>query len=85
MRRFMTMLAAGAGLLGASALAATAATTCQNTGSFEAWLSQFRKDAAAAGVTRATIDSALGGMTLDQGIIARDRRQSFFAQSFLDF
>ena len=28
---------------------------------------------------------ALDGMTPDQGVIARDRKQGFFAQSFLDF
>ena len=29
--------------------------------------------------------SALDGLTLDQGVIARDRKQGFFAQSFLAF
>ena len=37
------------------------------------------------GISRATIASALDGMTLDPGVIARDRRQSFFAQSFQAF
>ena len=55
---------------------------CRNTGSFERWLADFRKEAAAKGISRATISAALDGMTLDPGIIARDRRQSFFAQSF---
>jgi lytic murein transglycosylase len=58
---------------------------CQNTGSFERWLEGFRKEAAAQGVTKRTIAAALDAMTLDTGIIARDRRQGFFAQSFLDF
>ena len=58
---------------------------CQNTGSFERWLASFRQQAAAAGISRATIAAALDGMTLDPGIIARDRRQSFFAQSFTAF
>jgi len=58
---------------------------CQNTGSFEAWLAGFRREAAAKGISRATIASALDGMTLDPGIIARDRKQGFFAQSFLAF
>jgi lytic murein transglycosylase len=70
---------------GLSVSGASAAPACQNTGSFDRWLDAFRKEAAAAGVTPKTIASALGGMTLDQGIIARDRRQSFFSQSFLDF
>ena len=60
-------------------------TNCRNTGSFESWLAGFRKAAAAGGISRATISAALDGMTLDPGVIARDRRQSFFAQSFTAF
>ena len=58
---------------------------CQNTASFERWFADFRKEAAAKGISRATISAALDGMTMDPGIIARDRRQSFFAQSFAAF
>jgi len=61
------------------------ATNCQNTGRFETWLRDFRKEAAAAGVTQATLSAVLDDMTLDPGIIARDRRQTFFGQSFVDF
>lgn len=72
-------------LLPALALAADAAPSCKNTGRFEPWLEGFKAEVAAAGISRRTIDSALAGMTPDHGIIARDRRQGFFAQSFLDF
>jgi lytic murein transglycosylase len=58
---------------------------CKNTGNFERWLDAFRKEARAAGVSSATIASALGGMTLDPGIISRDRKQGFFAQTFTAF
>ena len=58
---------------------------CQNTGSFERWLADFKKEAAANGISRATIASALDGMTLDQGTIARDRKQGFFSQTFTAF
>ena len=58
---------------------------CRNTGSFERWLDEFRKEARASGVSNATIASALGGMTLDPGIISRDRKQGFFAQTFSAF
>jgi len=76
--------------LGTSALAtppppSPSKMNCQNTGSFENWLRGFRQEAAAAGVTPRTISAVLDDMTLDQGIIARDRRQSFFGQSFVDF
>jgi len=59
---------------------------CRNTGpAFEVWLTQFKREASAQGVSQRTITSALDGMTLDQSIINRDRGQSFFAQSFLSF
>lgn len=57
---------------------------CENTGSFDRWLAEFRREAAAEGISQGTISAALDGMTLDRSIIARDRRQTFFAQSFLD-
>ena len=58
---------------------------CRNTGSFDSWLAGFRQAAAAGGISRPTISAALDGMTLDPGIIGRDRKQSFFAQSFTAF
>jgi lytic murein transglycosylase len=58
---------------------------CKNSEGFETWLARFRKDAAANGISARTINSALGGRTLDTGVIARDRKQGFFAQSFTDF
>jgi lytic murein transglycosylase len=81
--RLKALIAALALLLSAGAVSA-ATTTCQNTGSFETWLAGFKQEAAAKGISRATIEAALGGMTLDPGIIARDRRQSFFSQTFLE-
>ena len=59
--------------------------TCRNTGSFEAWLQGFRKEALDSGISRATVASVLDGMTMDPGVIGRDRKQGFFAQSFLAF
>lgn len=64
---------------------APAVAACQTTGSFDKWIEAFRKEAVAAGISQRTISRALDGVTLDPGIIARDRRQGFFAQSFLDF
>jgi lytic murein transglycosylase len=61
------------------------AATCQNSGNFDGWMTTFKKDAAAAGVTQKTIQSALAGVTLDQNIINTDRGQRFFHQSFLEF
>jgi lytic murein transglycosylase len=48
-------------------------------------MTAFRKEAAAEGIGQRAISSALDGLTLDQSVISRDRGQSFFAQSFVDF
>jgi lytic murein transglycosylase len=88
MKRFATATLVAAALACTAmqpSSSASAAPVCQTTGSFERWLDGFRQEAAAQGISRATIISALNGMTFDPGIIARDRRQSFFAQSFIDF
>ncbi len=45
----------------------------------------FRREAAAEGISQRAMSMALDGMTPDQGVISRDRKQGFFAQSFLDF
>jgi lytic murein transglycosylase len=58
---------------------------CKNTGSFDVWLAGFRKEAVAQGISSATVSAALEGITLDPSVIARDRKQGFFAQSFLSF
>jgi lytic murein transglycosylase len=62
-----------------------APANCRNTGSFERWMADFRREAASAGISRATLARALDEVTFDPGIIARDRKQSFFSQSFLSF
>jgi lytic murein transglycosylase len=67
------------------AQAPAAPADCRNTGSFEVWLDGFRKEAVANGISRPTISAALDGVTLDPGVIARDRKQSFFSQGFLSF
>jgi lytic murein transglycosylase len=76
---FISVLVSISAPLGSIAFAA-----CENTGRFDRWLAEFRREAAAEGISQRTISAALDGMTLDRGIIARDRRQTFFAQSFLD-
>lgn len=62
-----------------------AKNNCRNTVRFSTWLAGFKKEAAAEGISTRTINAALGGMTLNRKVIARDRRQGFFAQSFLSF
>jgi lytic murein transglycosylase len=64
----------------ASALAATC-----GTGNFQAWLDEFKSEAAAKGISQAAIASGLNGVTLDQSVLSRDRSQKVFSQSFEEF
>ena len=54
-------------------------------GDFDAWLDGVKQEAAAQGISQRTIQSALGGVTYDPGIIARDHAQGVFRQSFEQF
>lgn len=58
---------------------------CQNTVPFDRWVVDFRKQAIAEGVRPDTIQMTIGGMTPDPSVISRDRKQSFFSQTFVDF
>ena len=52
---------------------------------FPQWIAAFKKEAIAEGIKPSTIEATIGGMTPDQGVIARDRKQGFFTQTFLEF
>jgi lytic murein transglycosylase len=75
-------LALGALLL-ASAAPALAAPC--GSGTFEAWLEDFKKEAAAKGISQQTIQAGLTGVTLDKNILARDHSQAVFSQTFEQF
>jgi lytic murein transglycosylase len=80
--------AAGAAL--ALAVLATSgaahAATCGKTGAgFGAWLSSFKKQAAAQGVSPRSIDAGLAGITYDPRVIRLDRNQKSFKLSFEQF
>jgi lytic murein transglycosylase len=60
------------------------AATC-GTGSFEAWLDEFKKEAAADGIAQSAITAGLTGITMDRAILARDHSQQVFSQSFEEF
>ncbi|PLX39001.1 MAG: lytic murein transglycosylase [Hyphomicrobiales bacterium] len=66
-------------------LAGPAAAACKNTGSFDAWMAGFKKHAVAEGVSQRTVDSALRGITLDPRVIKRDRAQSLFSLTYVEF
>jgi lytic murein transglycosylase len=54
-------------------------------GNFASWLDDFRNEAVAKGISQAAIASGLNGLTLDQGVLSRDRSQRVFSQSFEEF
>jgi lytic murein transglycosylase len=59
--------------------------SCRNTGSFANWKRDFRREVAASGVNERVIRAAYDPIVFDPNIIRRDRRQSFFSMSFVDF
>ncbi len=81
-RSLFRTVAVGAVLMmpAASALAASC-----GTGSFEAWLTDFKNEAAAKGISQSAIASGLTGVMLDQAVLSRDRSQRVFSQSFEEF
>jgi lytic murein transglycosylase len=60
------------------------AATC-GTGSFDAWLADFKTEAANKGISQAAINAGLSGVTLDQSVLSRDRSQKVFSQTFEEF
>jgi lytic murein transglycosylase len=67
----------------AVALLASPASAVQCGGSFETFIAAFSREAAAAGVSRNVIDSALSGVSHDAAVLAFDRRQrGTFRKSF---
>lgn len=72
-------------LLLLSSLATTTAWADCRPPEFDAWLSGLKQEAAASGVSEATLDKALSGIRPDPAVIQRDRSQGVFAQTFLEF
>ncbi len=60
------------------------AAECQRD-NFDNWLEAFKQEASAQGFSHRTIASALNGVAYDPAVIARDRSQSVFQQSFEQF
>ncbi|HET9176448.1 MAG TPA: lytic murein transglycosylase [Pseudolabrys sp.] len=58
---------------------------CRNTGSYERWLEDFKKEAVAQGISPRVIAAAAPSMTFDPAIIRRDHGQAVFNQTFLQF
>src|SRR5947207_8142183 len=81
--RFLFRAFAVSAFLTAPAAAALAASC--GTGSFDAWLTDFKNEAAAKGISQNAIATGLSGVTLDQAVLSRDRSQKVFQQSFEEF
>jgi lytic murein transglycosylase len=72
-------------LLAASANTASAAACGNTADGFGAWLDDFKRDAAAEGMSDRTLDASLSGVVYDRAIIARDRGQRVFKLTFEKF
>lgn len=81
-RLMIAALAVGAAMM--TPAASTAAVPC-GTGTFEAWLADFKTDAAAKGISQAAIAAGLNGVTQDKAVLARDHSQAVFNQTFEQF
>ncbi len=69
----------GTGAAGSSAGAGTVSVP------FDDWRAAFRKRAAAAGISTATLDSALAGLRPDPDIVRRDRAQAESTKTIWDY
>ena len=61
------------------------AARCQNTGNFERWLADFKKEALAQGISPKILAEAAPDLTFDPAIIRRDQGQAVFNLTFLQF
>jgi lytic murein transglycosylase len=75
------------GALGAAILisAGTASAACKGQAGFKKWLGGVKQEAFAAGVTPETWAATAPYLYYDEKIVALDRKQNVFAQSFLEF
>ena len=65
--------------------AAAAAAPCHTTGTYEAWLAAFEREALAQNISQRAINAAAPHLKYDQKIVYIDRGQRVFTQTFLDF
>jgi len=63
---------------------AASAATCNAPGGFNAFLTEFKKEATAKGIGPRGL-AALNGLTVDEKVLAADKRQGVFKQTFEEF
>ncbi|HYB99537.1 MAG TPA: lytic murein transglycosylase [Candidatus Limnocylindrales bacterium] len=66
-------------------LPATHAQSAPCGGPFDAWLAEFRDEAIAKGISSQTLSKAAPLMKVDPAVLAKDRGQQVFAQTFVEF
>src|SRR4249920_2480155 len=72
-------------VIGAVFVVPVEAATCRNTGNFDTWLADFKKEALAQGISPSVLAAASPYLQFEQRIVNRDRAQGVFNQSFLKF
>lgn len=77
-------LGLGLGLTTASASLPTPAIA-QQASSFSAWLSDFRQEAASAGISQSTLDAALSGISPISRVVELDRHQPEGRMTFTEY
>jgi lytic murein transglycosylase len=71
-------------LLSVTAAAPALAATCDAPGGFAAFIAEFKSEAANKGLSKRTLAN-LDGLTLDPSVLAADKRQGVFKQSYEQF
>lgn len=66
-------------------IAALAAFPVHAQTPFESWLAEFRQEAAAQGISAATLDAALTGVVPTEKVVELDQRQPEFVQTFIEY
>ncbi len=64
---------------------ARAEVACENKVPFTTWLTEFKTDAVSQGVLPATLEQVASYLVFNPEVIKRDRSQSVFQQTFLEF
>jgi membrane-bound lytic murein transglycosylase B len=80
--RFIAAALGGTALFAATAPAL--AVQCNHKGGFPAFIADFKKDAGKQGISKSGL-AALDGLAIDDKVLAADRRQHVFKQSFEEF
>ncbi|TCU23728.1 lytic murein transglycosylase [Rhizobium azibense] len=82
MTKFFVAVIAAASVLHAVPAAAKAAQCGNNSAGFQAWVADFKQQAAASGVSPSVLDRAFANVNYNKSTIAADRGQKSFKLSF---